>query len=83
MTLTCVANAQIQAQNYASVQEFCLGAPRGAYTTTHVRDNFVVLEWELHIKRLIKSIAAVHASLEVSFADYYTALEKVGIDASI
>ena len=79
MSLIFVINGELQASKYANVQEFCMQSPRGAYTTAHIRDDFVVLEWKFHIKRLIKSIAAVHASLDANFNSYYAAFQTVRI----
>lgn len=58
-------------QQPTSLRDFLLTAPRGAYTTGLVKDAFSITEWELHVARLVKSIAAMHGSIPGFFDVYY------------
>ena len=63
-----------------NLRDFLLEAPRGAYTTALVNDGFSIVDWALHLVRLVKSIAALHASIPHYFDAYYRWLsaENVG-----
>jgi hypothetical protein len=74
--LIYVINRSLQSVAPVSIKEFCMETPRGAYTTLQIVDNFFAVDFDLHIERLIKSIAAVHASLNSCYANYYAALAE-------
>lgn len=42
-----------------SPKDFLLATPRGAYTTAQVRDGFFIVDWDLHVERLSRSIHAL------------------------
>ena len=48
-----------------------LGTPRGAYTTILIQENYVAVNWEGHVERLIKSLAALHSALDACYQAYY------------
>jgi branched-subunit amino acid aminotransferase/4-amino-4-deoxychorismate lyase len=56
-------------------QDFLRGLPRGAYTTAMVRQHYLVVDWDTHVQRLVKSIAALHAALDGCFSRHYGSLE--------
>lgn len=82
-----VAHGEIQAPQFTSVQEFCMSCPRGAYTTAAVTHDYSVVDWDIHVERLIKSIAAIHAALGACYAAHYETVEaqvgrNVGLSGS-
>ncbi|KAL4535298.1 hypothetical protein Ndes2526B_g06197 [Nannochloris sp. 'desiccata'] len=74
--LIYVKNNELQSVAPPSIKEFCMAAPRGAYTTLQIANDYFAVDFSLHIERLIKSIAAVHATLNSCYANYYTALAR-------
>jgi branched-subunit amino acid aminotransferase/4-amino-4-deoxychorismate lyase len=52
-----------------SSQELLLGHERGAYTTARTVGHGNVLEWDMHVTRLLTSIQAIHSSSEKSDND--------------
>ena len=73
--LIFVINNELQSVAPPSIKDFCMTSPRGAYTTLQISKDFLAIDFDLHIERLIKSIAAVHAKLDSCYANYYTALD--------
>lgn len=41
-------------------KNFLLSTPRGAYTTAQVWDGFLVVDWDVHVERLARSIQALY-----------------------
>jgi Amino-transferase class IV len=71
-----VINNELQSVAPSSIKDFCMAAPRGAYTTLQITRDYFAVDFDVHIERLIKSIAAVHAKLNNCYAHYYTALKN-------
>lgn len=80
--LIYVKNNELQSVAPPSIKEFCMAAPRGAYTTLQIANDYFAVDFSLHIERLIKSIAAVHATLNSCYANYYTALARGQVSSS-
>jgi hypothetical protein len=80
--LIYVKNNELQSVAPPNIKEFCMAAPRGAYSTLQITNNYFAVDFNLHIERLIKSIAAVHATLNSYYADYYTALAEEQVSSS-
>jgi len=80
--LIYVKNNELQSVAPPTIKEFCMAAPRGAYTTLQITNDYFAVEFNLHIERLIKSIAAVHAALNSCYAEYYTTFAEGQVSSS-
>jgi hypothetical protein len=74
--LIYVINNELQSVAPPTIKDVCMEAPRGAYTTMQITQNYIAIDFDLHIERFIKSIAAVHATLNSCYAHYYAALAE-------
>ena len=66
---------------HSTPKQFLLDVPRGAYTAMHVRDGRYVLDWPMHLQRLVRSLAALNTAVSGFYAAYYAWLEEVGLQA--
>lgn len=57
-----------QQSPHATVQQFISDRPRGAYTTLLVKNGYGLVDWEVHLERLLKSISALDATLSGFYA---------------
>lgn len=75
MLLVHVINGENDGPDFADVKNFLLNTPRGAYTTILVTEGFIIANWDAHVERLIKSLAALHSGLDGYYAAYYRQLK--------
>lgn len=79
-TLQMVTHGRNGTSNGSSLKEFLLSTPRGAYTTAFMVNEYTVLNWDIHLERLMKSVEALHNSLSGcrydTFYDYLAAVES-------
>ena len=56
-------------------QQFLRDTPRGAYTTLCVQGGSLLLDWPMHLERLIRSLKALHEAVDGFYDAYYSWLE--------
>jgi len=78
MLLAHIVNEDEGVRSFADLNDFLLKTPRGAYTTILVETDYILVNYEAHILRLVKSVAALHAALgEGCFSSFYEAFDQV------
>jgi branched-subunit amino acid aminotransferase/4-amino-4-deoxychorismate lyase len=78
LMLVYVINRSVQTTPPDDLKNFMLQTPRGAYTTMLVRNQYFAINWPVHVERLVKSLAALHATLEGGYYDRYYESLQVG-----
>lgn len=62
-------------------QAFLKSTPRGAYTSILVRDGYHVREWALHVRRMARSLRAMHSQEAGMYGSYFSYLASAGGEA--
>ena len=76
VVFSVINNSEPHVDIDSTVKKFIAASPRGAYTTMKIKEEYLLVDWDMHVERLIKSIAAIHTALDHYFAAYYNTIRQ-------